>query len=88
MFTKFNPKKYNYFLLIITIVTIIIGSIMINSADSSYTYKQILGAIAGVFILLVVSIINYQLSPTPSLFCECKPSSSLPLCDASNPDIR
>lgn len=60
MFTKFNPKKYNYFLLIITIVTIIIGSIMINSADSSYTYKQILGAIAGVFILLVVSIINYQ----------------------------
>lgn len=60
MFTKFDPRKYNFALLINVIVAIAIGSVMVNSADSSYTYKQIIGAVTGIIIMIIVSFINYE----------------------------
>lgn len=60
MFTKFNLKDYNFKLLITTIVIIIIGSVMVISADSSYAKKQLIGACVGIFVMIFVSFINYD----------------------------
>lgn len=60
MFTKFNPKRYNFTLLFTVILTIIIGTVMVNSADSSYTRRQIIGAIGAIFVMIFVSFVNYE----------------------------
>lgn len=60
MFTKFNLKDYNFKLLFLLILAETIGIIVINSADSGYTVKQIAGAVMGLFIMLFVSVVNYD----------------------------
>ncbi len=60
MFTKFSLKDYNFKLLISVIITIILGIVCINSADSSYTLRQIIGAVMAIFVMIVVSVINYD----------------------------
>lgn len=60
MFTKFNLKNYNYKLLLLIITAISIGIVVINSAESSYTAKQIIGAVMGLFIMLFLSVVDYN----------------------------
>ncbi len=60
MFTKFNHKDYNFKLLILYLIAVITGTIIINSAESSYTSKQIFGVIIGTIIIIFVSLINYD----------------------------
>ena len=42
MFTRFSLKDYNFKLLITVIIAMICGVVMINSADSSFTLKNVL----------------------------------------------
>jgi len=60
MFTKFNLKDYNFKLLILVIIAVTTGIILINSADNSFTFKQIVGAVMGLFIMLFISVVNYD----------------------------
>ena len=60
MFTKFSLKDYNYKLFFTVIVTIIVGIVCINSADSEYTLRQIIGAAMAIGIMIFVSIVNYE----------------------------
>lgn len=60
MFTKFNLKDYNFKLFFLVIAAILAGTICINSADSSYTVRQIVGVIMGISIMIFVSVINYD----------------------------
>lgn len=60
MFTKFSLKDYNFKLFFTIIAIIIIGIVCINSADSSFTVRQIIGAVMAIFIMSVVSIIDYE----------------------------
>lgn len=60
MFTKFNLKDYNFKLLVLVMTAITIGIVVINSADSSFTVRQIVGAVMGLFVMLFVSVLNYD----------------------------
>lgn len=60
MFTKFNLKNYNFTLLILVLIAETIGIIVINSAESSFTFKQILGAALGLGIMIFLSLVNYE----------------------------
>lgn len=59
MFTRFSLKDYNFKLLITVIIAMICGIVMINSADSSFTFKQTIGVILGIIIMVFVSMLNY-----------------------------
>lgn len=60
MFTKFSLKDYNFKLFFTIILTIVTGIICINSADSSYTVRQIIGAIMAIGFMIFVSFVNYE----------------------------
>ncbi len=60
MFTKFKLRDYDFKLFVSVLVIMIFGTVMINSADSSYTYKQRVGLAMGITAMLVVSVIDYH----------------------------
>ncbi len=60
MFTKFNLKDYNFKLVILLLITSVFGTVVINSADSSFTVKRIVGLIAGLAIMTFISFVNYD----------------------------
>ena len=60
MFTKFSLKDYNFKLFFSVVLTIVVGIVCINSADSSYTVRQIIGAIVGIIAMAIISAIDYE----------------------------
>lgn len=60
MFTKFNLKDYNFKLLFLVLIAEIFGIVVINSASSSDTIKQIFGAVLGLGIIIFLSVVNYN----------------------------
>lgn len=60
MFTKFSLKDYNFKLLIMVIGIMITGVVAVNSADSSFTFKQAVGVAAGIIVMLFLSVIDYH----------------------------
>ncbi|MBE5945142.1 MAG: rod shape-determining protein RodA [Lachnospiraceae bacterium] len=60
MFTKFNRKDYNFKLVILLLISIIVGTVVIDSADSSFTQKRIVGVVVGLIMMFFISIINYE----------------------------
>lgn len=60
MFTKFSLKDYNFKLLFLVIAAVAWGCVMINSVEASLTSRQILGAAAGLVIMLTLSVIDYN----------------------------
>lgn len=60
MFTKFSLRDYNFKLFFTVVITIVIGIVCINSADSSFTVRQVIGAVMAVFIMAFVSAIDYE----------------------------
>lgn len=60
MFTKFSRKDYNFKLLFTVLITVIIGIVVVNSADSSFTKMQIVGAMAGLFAMVFLSFVDYN----------------------------
>lgn len=59
-FDSINFKKYNLILIGTVLCLMTIGIFSIEKADQSYVLKQMLGIISGLFIMLVVSIIDYR----------------------------
>lgn len=61
MFEKYRLRNYNFKLLVLVIILCVAGTIIINSADSSYFRKQIVGVVVCVIGMLVLSLIDYKL---------------------------
>lgn len=60
MFTKFNLREYNFKLLLLVLIETVLGIIIINSADSSFTSRQIFGACLGFAVMIFLSIVEYD----------------------------
>ena len=60
MFTKFSRKDYNYKLIILLLIAVIFGTIVIDSADSSFTFNRIWGAVLAIALMFFISVINYD----------------------------
>lgn len=60
LFIEYNFRKYDFWLLILTITICILGIRFVGSADNSYMERQQLGFILGLACMIVLSIINYS----------------------------
>lgn len=60
MLEKYRLRNYNFKLIILTLIAAIFGTVMINSADSSYLKKQIIGLTVCFIGLIVLSLIDYK----------------------------
>lgn len=60
MFTRFSRRDYNFKLVILLMIAVIFGTVIINSADDSYTSRRIFGAIVGFILMIFISFINYD----------------------------
>lgn len=60
MFKKFSLKDYNFKLLALVVIAVAFGIVLINSADSSFTMRQIIGAIFAICAMIFLSFVNYD----------------------------
>ena len=58
MLKGYRLRDYNFKLVVLVLLATIMGTIVINSADSSYTTKQIIGLVGCIFVMIVVSLID------------------------------
>ncbi len=57
---KYQLKNYNWVLTVAVLVLSSLGVVFINSADSSYTKKQLVGLIVCIGIMLFLSVVNFN----------------------------
>lgn len=60
MLENYRLRNYNFKLLALVIIACVFGTLMINSADSSYLKKQVLGLVICIIGLIVLSLIDYK----------------------------
>ncbi len=60
MLKAYHIRNYNFKLLLLVIIACVFGTVMINSADSSYLKKQCIGLVICLAGLVVLSLINYK----------------------------
>ncbi len=60
MFKIYQLRNYNFKLVFLIFLISSLGVIFINSADSSYTKKQIIGLIGGTVVMIIVSLVDYN----------------------------
>lgn len=60
MLKGYRLRDYNFKLVVLVLAATIMGTIVINSADSSYTTKQIIGLVGCLMVMVVVSLIDYH----------------------------
>ena len=60
MLKGYRLRDYNFKLIILVLVACIFGTIVIHSADSSYTTKQIIGLVGCFGVMIFVSLIDYH----------------------------
>lgn len=60
MLEKYHLRNYNFKLLMLVLFSCIFGTLMINSADSSYLKKQVLGMVVCLMGMVVLSLIDYK----------------------------
>lgn len=60
MLEKYHVRNYNFKLLFLVLFACVFGTLMINSADSSYLKKQVIGLCICIFGLIVLSLIDYK----------------------------
>ncbi len=60
MFKKYQLRSYNIRLVIVLVVTSVFGIAVINSADPTKTLKQCMGLALSLFVMFVVSFIDYN----------------------------
>ncbi len=60
MLQKYHLRNYNFKLLLLVICATVIGTLMINSADSSYLNKQIVGLVICMIGMITLSLIDYK----------------------------
>lgn len=59
-FLNYNLKKYNWRLLLLVLIATVLGLFVIESAADGYSRKQLIGLIAGLAALIIVSFIDYN----------------------------
>lgn len=57
---RYNLKYYNFILLFIVVALMIMGALIINKVNDSYTMKQSIGIVLAVVIMIVLSLIDYH----------------------------
>lgn len=60
LFVEYNFRRYDIFLVILTIATASLGVVFVGSANSAYMDRQRMGLILGVITMLIVSFISYS----------------------------
>ena len=60
MLKGYRLRDYNFKLVFLVIIACVFGTIVINSADSSYTRKQIIGLVGCMLVMFVISLIDYH----------------------------
>lgn len=60
MLSNYHFRNYNFKLLIYVLIATIFGTVMVNSADSSYLKKQVFGLVVCIIGLIVLSLIDYK----------------------------
>lgn len=60
MLKKYQLRSYNIRLVIVLLITTMYGIIVINSANSAYTIKQLAGLFLSFAVMLFVSLIDYN----------------------------
>ena len=60
MLENYRLHNYNFKLLILVFISCILGTVMINSADSSYFKKQCIGLVFCIIGMIVLSLVNYK----------------------------
>ena len=60
MFDEYNFRKYDFFLIVLCITISVLGIVFIKSANESYVFRQEMGLAAGLFFMLVFSLISYS----------------------------
>ena len=60
MLENYRLHNYNFKLLILIFISSIFGTVMINSADSTYLKKQCIGLVICLIGMIVLSLVNYK----------------------------
>lgn len=60
MFKNYKFKDYDFKLILLVVAITIIGLLVVNSAAPDLTKKQTLGFIAGFFVMIILSLIDYH----------------------------
>ncbi len=60
IFSKYSIKKYNFFLILLTITISVIGILLIGSAKPTLRDHQIQGLVLGFVFMITVSLIDYH----------------------------
>ena len=58
MLKGYRLRDYNFKLVFLVLVVTLFGTIVIHSADSSYTMKQVVGLVGCLCVMVVVSLIG------------------------------
>ncbi len=61
MFKNYQLRNYNFKLVLLVLVATAFGTVVIHSADSSYTNKQIIGLVGCLVIMIGMSLVDYHL---------------------------
>lgn len=67
MLKTYELRNYNFKLVILVMLISLMGVVFVNGADASYTKKHILGLGLGLVVMVVVSLIDYN------VFCKLWP---------------
>ncbi len=59
MFKQYKLKNYHFQLIVYLTILSIIGILVIGSAEKSVQNKQIMGLVLGLFVMVVISLIDY-----------------------------
>ena len=60
MFSKYSIKKYNFFLILLSIAISVMGILLIGSAKADLVGKQTQGLILGIVAMIIISLIDYH----------------------------
>ena len=66
MFKQYKLRNYKFILVMYVVILNVIGILLIGSAKPSVQSKQILGMIAGLTIMVMLSLIDYNFIPFPA----------------------
>jgi rod shape determining protein RodA len=60
MLRQYHIKNYDFKLILLVVTLTVIGIVTIGSANSEFQDKQIMGLFMGLFVMVIVSLIDYS----------------------------
>ena len=60
MLRQYHIKNYDFKLILLVVALTVIGIVTIGSANSEFQDKQIMGLFMGLFVMVIVSLIDYS----------------------------